>query len=62
MSKNQNMSNIKSKSENKSESESKSLSEREREKVRAILFLNRPGQNEKSANYSTQYMRERYSM
>jgi hypothetical protein len=45
--------------ESKSESKSKSEIERERErkrkrereKVRVIIFLSRPGQNEKSANY-----------
>jgi hypothetical protein len=36
--------------------------ERERTKAQAIIFLNRPGQSEKSANYTVLYRKERYSM
>jgi hypothetical protein len=32
--------------------------ERERTKVWAIIFLNRSGHSEKSANYTVQYMKE----
>jgi hypothetical protein len=36
--------------------------ERERTKVLAIIFINSPGWSEKSANYTVQYMKERYNM
>jgi hypothetical protein len=36
--------------------------ERESTKALAILFLNGLGQNEKSANYTVLYRKERYSM
>jgi hypothetical protein len=35
---------------------------KERTKARAILFLNRLDQNEKSTNYTVLYRKERYSM
>jgi hypothetical protein len=37
-------------------------SERESTKALAILFLNRLGQSEKSANYTVLYRKERYSI
>jgi hypothetical protein len=49
------------KRERESESKKGKGKERERTKEWAIIFLNRPGQNEKSANY-TVHGRERYSM
>jgi hypothetical protein len=36
--------------------------ERASTKAWAIIFLNRPGQSEKSANYTVMYMEEQYSM
>ncbi len=36
--------------------------ERERTKAQAILFLNCPGQSEKSTNYTVLYRKERCSM
>jgi hypothetical protein len=38
------------------------MRERESTKALAILFLNRLGQNEKSANYTVLYRKEWYSM
>jgi hypothetical protein len=52
-----------SESESKSKSESERESKREeKEKVRAIIFLNRTYQNEKSTHYCTQYRKKRYNM
>jgi hypothetical protein len=51
--------------ERESESKNKSKSERERErkhKSGVIIFLNRPGQSEKSVNYTVLYRKEQYSM
>jgi hypothetical protein len=40
----------------------KGMRERESTKALAIIFLNRLGQNEKSANYTVLYRKEWYSM
>ncbi len=45
------MSKGKSKSKSESESESSGEKEKETEKVQANIYLNRPGQIDKSANY-----------
>jgi hypothetical protein len=36
--------------------------ERERTKVQGIIFLNCPGQSEKSVNYTVMYRKEQYGM